>query len=129
MKTYNLSITGSEYTFPVTVDTRQRFISFKGANGVGVFYTDDKDIQKGIESCKLFTEGKITCDQETNEDEDAGDDTPLFEAKEFPEVTDINGAVAVLKSEPYKVHHMKLKTPEAIREQAAICGVTFPNWK
>lgn len=50
------------------------------------------------------------------------------EATPYPEVTDINGAVAILKGEPYKVHHMKLKDPASIMEQAKLNNVSFPNW-
>lgn len=46
----------------------------------------------------------------------------------YPDVTDINGAVSVLKGEPYKVHHMKLQNPTAILEQAKLNNVSFPNW-
>ncbi|MFT3994401.1 MAG: hypothetical protein QM660_08840 [Dysgonomonas sp.] len=46
----------------------------------------------------------------------------------YPDVTDINGAVALLKGEPYKVHHMKLQNPTAILEQAKLNNVSFPNW-
>lgn len=46
----------------------------------------------------------------------------------YPAVTDINGAVAVLKGEPYKVHHMKLLNPASVLEQAKLNNVSFPNW-
>ncbi|NDW19410.1 hypothetical protein D0T53_10890 [Dysgonomonas sp. 216] len=50
------------------------------------------------------------------------------EATPYTEVTDINGAVAILKGDPYKVHHMKLKDPASVMEQAKLNSVSFPNW-
>ena len=50
------------------------------------------------------------------------------EATPFPEVTDINGAVAILKGEPYKINHMKLKDPASVMVQAKLNKVSFPNW-
>lgn len=49
-------------------------------------------------------------------------------ATSYTEVTDINGAVAILKGEPYKVHHMKLKDPVSVMEQAKLNNISFPNW-
>jgi hypothetical protein len=46
----------------------------------------------------------------------------------FPEVTTINQAKEVLHGEPYNVHHMKLRTPDAIMAQAIENSVIFPNW-
>ena len=50
-----------------------------------------------------------------------------FKAKDYTEVTNINQAIAVLKAEPYKVHHMKLKNLEAVMAQAIEHSVNFPN--
>lgn len=50
------------------------------------------------------------------------------EATPFPKVTDINGAVAILKGEPYKINHMKLKDPASVMAQAKLNNVSFPNW-
>lgn len=56
------------------------------------------------------------------------EDSPAVkDVTEYPEVTDINSAVAVLRGEPYNIHHLKLRTPAMIREQAAINKVSFPN--
>jgi hypothetical protein len=46
----------------------------------------------------------------------------------FHEVTTINQAKEVLRGEPYNVHHMKLRTPDAIMAQAIENSVIFPNW-
>lgn len=50
------------------------------------------------------------------------------EVTPFPEVTDINGAVAILKGEPYKVQCTKLKNPASVMAQAKLNKVSFPNW-
>lgn len=51
-----------------------------------------------------------------------------FKLTSFPEVTTINQAKEVLRGEPYNVHHMKLRTPDAIMAQAIEHSVSFPLW-
>jgi hypothetical protein len=63
---------------------------------------------------------------EANPQSDPGIKTDEYDI--IVEVTDINGAAAILRAEPYKVHYTKLRTPEAVREQAALNKVAFPNW-
>lgn len=46
----------------------------------------------------------------------------------FPDVTNAQQAKDVLRGEPYKVEHQKLRGPEQIRKVAESLGVQFPNW-
>jgi len=71
---------------------------------------------------------KTDVDGTGDNDEGKSADTVNNEATPYNDVTDINGAVAILKGEPYKVHHMKLQNPTAILEQAKLNNISFPNW-
>jgi hypothetical protein len=51
-----------------------------------------------------------------------------FKLTSFADVTTVNQAKEILRAEPYNVHHMKLRTPDAIMAQAIEHSVTFPNW-
>lgn len=64
---------------------------------------------------------------EQEAEEDNGPTDPA-EPTLFPDITDINGAIAVLKGDPYKIHHMKLKSLEEVKDQARLNNVEFPNW-
>lgn len=54
-----------------------------------------------------------------------GNEDPITD---YPDVTNINEAVEILRGQPYNVHHMKVRTPAAIQEQAILNKVTFSNW-
>lgn len=56
-----------------------------------------------------------------------GAENSVFNAKEFPEVTTVNAAATILKAEPYRVHHTKVRTPQDIMAQALEKGISFPN--
>lgn len=77
---------------------------------------------------------------ETQGSDDApvgGGDTPGAEGEQggatemtvYPEVTDINGAVKVLRGEPYNIAYQSLRTPEKVMAHAAINNVSFPSLK
>lgn len=51
-----------------------------------------------------------------------------FKFTQFSLVVNFTQAKEVLRAEPYNVHHMKLKTPEAVMAQAKEHSVEFPNW-
>ena len=154
------SLTGTQYTFPVSVGGKVIWVSFKGPQDD--FVTSDEALQKAIEKHPRFTGGQIgVAGQSVNKatpvvkipakkgskapimesaepdaaggnpeiipGETSGDETG-GESVEYPDVADINAAVAVLRGEPYKVHHLSLRTPAAVREQAALNKVAFPNW-
>ena len=51
-----------------------------------------------------------------------------FKWTQFASVVNFTQAKEVLRAEPYNVHHMKLKNPEAVMAQAKAHSVEFPNW-
>jgi hypothetical protein len=55
-------------------------------------------------------------------------DGDVFKTVEFPEVTGIQEAVAILRAAPYNVNHQALRNPSAIMSQAVAHSVSFPNW-
>jgi len=120
-KTYR-SLTGIQYTFPVKVNDKFSWISFSGDQLE--YVTSNKQIQNAIESDTKFKEGLIgVASSESKSDEPK----ESVEPKEFPEVTVLNDAVAVLRGDPYRVHYSKLKSREAVMAIAKELGVSFPN--
>ena len=117
-----ISLTGIQYTFPVEAGGKYVWISFKGNENE--YSTSRKDVQEAIESFRKFKNGEIGLVKEG-----VTENAPpaVLEAVEFPDVTTINDAVAVLKKAPYSVHHTKLKTPDDVINQARDRGVGFPN--
>jgi len=148
MKKVYISKTGTVYAFPVTIKKGDKelhpFIEF--GNDLK-FETSTKAIQDSIEQTDYFKRGRIgllsTLECEEEDKTDAGENTDKgtkntkvqgkqnaqFEPKAYDNVTDINGAVDILKGEPYKINVKSLRTPENIMKQAQACNVTFPNWK
>lgn len=124
-----ISLTGIQYTFPVTVKDKTVWVSFKGSDNS--YVTAKADVQRAIESTDKFKNKVIGLSGEFIEDEDltgkAGQGEPKFEIAEFLDVADINSAVAILSGEPYKVAKSKLKTPDRIKTAMAECSVSFPN--
>jgi len=120
-KTY-ISLTGITYTFPVKVENKVHWVSFSGDQID--FTTSNKQIQDAIEKDPNFTEGRIGI---FSYDKKSDETKPEIDLKEFPDVTDLNEAVAVLRGEPYKVHHSKLKSKDAVLTVAKELGVSFPN--
>jgi len=148
MKKIYISKTGMVYAFPVTIKKGDKelhpFIEF--GNDLK-FETSTKAVQESIEASDYFKRGKIgllsTIESGEDDGTDAGEATNKtaktikpqgkqnteYEPKAFDNVTDIQGAVEVLKAEPYKINVKSLRTPENIMKQAQTCNVTFPNWK
>ena len=117
-----VSLTGIQYTFPVKVKDKYVWISFKGNEND--YTTSNKDIQEAIEGCDKFKSRELGLFGGGKKNvEDGGG----LEPKEFPEVTDPNDAVEILRKAPYGVHHSKIKSPEDIKTQAELCNVSFPN--
>ena len=119
-KTYK-SLTGILYTFPVKTKDRVHWVSLSGDQGD--YATSSKEVQAAIENHPLFLNKKIGADSLKEEK----GEKPAVDPQEFPEVTDLNEAVAVLKGEPYRVHHAKLKSKNAVLAIAQEFGVLFPN--
>jgi len=114
----------AKIVFAVKVGSETKNISF--SNFGGSYSTFDEDVQKAIEDTFYFRTGLIYCSKNqklnTNQNNKSG-----IIPKEYPDVTDLNDAVAVLRGEPYKVHHARLKNKEAILSVAKDVGASFPN--
>ena len=127
--------------FPVVAEGKKKYVMF--SDDKNSFSTSDEKVQEYIENSPHFKRKEITLFKKIGSEKisqvNVDQNSEISEAPEdiviandditpYPDVTDINGAVAVLKGEPYKVHHMKLKNPAAILEQAKLNNVSFPNW-
>lgn len=141
--------------FPIVVDGKKSYAMF--SDDKNSFCCSDEKIQEYIEKSPHFERKEITLFKKIGEEKkvqaetvdpapEGATGTATVVGGEFtsgsenngevinndmiacPDVTDINGAVALLKGEPYKVHHMKLQNPAAILEQAKLNNISFPNW-
>ena len=124
---------GIRFTFPVVVSGKAVWVSLTGDEGE--YETADEAVQAAIEATEKFKSGYITCRSEDAAVQDTPPDTPTGDVKDvktekavFPEVTDLNGAVDILSSDPYRVLKMNLRTPGAIRAAMDRHGVEFPNF-
>lgn len=100
-------------------------ISF--SNFGGSYSTSDAGEQKKIEASWYFKNGHIYL---PDGDKELSDEDPNPGDKSYTSieaVTTIQEARDVLKGEPYYISPQKLNTPNAIRAQAEIAGVSFPN--
>jgi hypothetical protein len=118
--------TSTHLTLPVYVDGKRKYVVFQDEH-YGASVTDEK-LQNAIEATSYFKSGEIKLFEQTGEKEQSNAPVePAFEEKEFPEVTEIQQAVEILKGEPYLVAHQSLRSPENIKKQAEANGVKFPN--
>jgi hypothetical protein len=113
-------------TFPVPYKNGRKFVSFDTTPNELV--VDDPELQEGIEESAYFKEKRIlllgsTLDGKKGEKESAVD----FDPVEYGEVTDINMAAEILRGNPYRIHHSKLKSPESILKEAEGVNASFPN--
>ncbi|MDR1259433.1 MAG: hypothetical protein LBK65_09190 [Tannerellaceae bacterium] len=127
-----ISLKGIQYTFPVAVkkngSEKVVWVSFKGDDND--YVTSDKDIQDAVEASGRFKNKEIGLSDKQTVEEGAGKETEAkFEPAEFKDVTDINGAVAILSNEPYNVDKRSLKTPVGVSSKAKEYNVEFPNLK
>ena len=103
----------------------------------GEFITEDPEIQALVEKRKEFRTGEIKLINTIEEKDDAVvEHVDVIPKKAIvvpdelipvDEVKNINEAKEYLKSKG--VHHMKLRTPEAIKAEAENLKITFPNVK
>jgi hypothetical protein len=117
-----ISLTGIQYTFPVKTKDKMIWVSFGGNQND--YHTSNKEVQEAIEGNEKFLNKQIELFSGKREEKDL--DAPL-EAKEFPEVIDLNDAVKILSANPYRVHHSKIKSAADVKAQAAALNVSFPN--
>lgn len=124
-----VSLTGIQYTFPVIITVKDKekaiWISFKGNEND--YVTANKDVQDAIEATEKFKNKEIGLSGKQVAEEKETVFVSEFDPAEFENVTDINGAVEVLNSEPYKVAKNKLKSPDNIKAAMETCNVSFPN--
>lgn len=120
-----MSSTGTQYTFPVNVAGKVKYLSFNG--NLNDLTTDSKALQDAIEECRRFKSGEIVLLNGQPNKVDTSEEKPdTLPKKEYPEVTDIQGAVHILKTE-YNIAHQSLRSPEGVLKKAEEVGITFPN--
>jgi hypothetical protein len=115
------------FTLPVLLEGRLKYVVFSEEN-YGATVRDEK-IQEAIEASSYFKGGEIKLFRQLTDAVHPKKTKPDFDEKEFPEVTNIQEAVEVLKGEPYKVPQQSLRTPENVMKQAEANNVKFPNLK
>ena len=103
----------------------------------GEFITEDTELQELIEKRPEFRTGEIKLINTVVEKEDAIVEhvdvipkpiaAPDIERIPVEEVKNINEAKEYLRSKG--VHHMKLKSPDAIKAEAEKLNIKFPNVK
>jgi hypothetical protein len=89
----------------------------------------DGKVQAAIEDSRLFREGEIEIVGEEKGCVEGVAPLPSGPDTAYNGVRDINGAVEILKGDPYLVPAVALRTPEMVRKQAKLKGVSFPNWE
>lgn len=108
-------------------------VAFSGTtDGGSMFYTDDKEVQKALESHykygKLFKEDKTFNDApeptETKQPEPAEDAAAADDNVKTISVSDIEEAKNYL-SERFGISRTKLRSEKAIKEAAAENGIEF----
>ena len=127
-------------SFTVTRENGWEYqVEFKHNNthGKGEFITEDPEIQALVEKRKEFRTGEIKLINTIVEKEDAIVEhvdvipkpiaAPDIERIPVEEVKNINEAKEYLRSKG--VHHMKLKSPDAIKAEAEKLNIKFPNVK
>lgn len=131
-KTY-ISSLGVQLTFPVKIKESKKFISLTKNND---YSTSNVELQKAIEMSKAYKSGQIILIKGTPEvveeemddvtgESDSDQDQPGFsEPTVYEDVTDIQGAIMVLKG--LGVSHQSLRNPEAITKKAKEMNVSFP---
>ena len=114
-------------------------VEFKHNNTLrkGEFITEDTELQELIEKRPEFRKGEIKLINTIVEKEDAIVEQvdvipkpiviPDIERLPVEEVKNINEAKEYLRNKG--VHHMKLKTPDAIKAEAEKLNINFPNVK
>ena len=114
-------------------------VEFKHNNTLrkGEFITEDAELQELIEKRPEFRKGEIKLINTIVEKEDAIVEQvdvipkpiviPDIERLPVEEVKNINEAKEYLRNKG--VHHMKLKTPDAIKAEAEKLNINFPNVK
>ncbi|MDR0768711.1 MAG: hypothetical protein LBE71_02225 [Dysgonamonadaceae bacterium] len=117
--------TTTHLALPVYVDGKLNYAVFSEED-YGISVTDEK-MQKAIEDTPYFKNGKIKLFEEIGEEEHPKAASQKY--IEFPEVTQIQQAVDILKGEPFNIPHQSLRNPDHVKKHADANGVKFPNLK
>lgn len=125
-ETYKIyrSTTGVEYNFYAKVDGKERFTSMNqpGAS----LMVRDMELAKGIENSHAFKSGKIALESIVGDVGGAGE-VPVT-LKEYPDVTNMGDAVAVLMNE-YGVAEADIPLKKDVFAKAEELGVSFPKYR
>jgi len=113
----------AKIVFAVNVGDSVKNISF--SNFGGSFSSFDEKEQDAIERSYYFKKGLIFLSEKANQSKKF--EEKKLDSKEYPEITDLNDAVSILRGDPYKIHYSKLKNKDAIFSIANDVGVSFPN--
>jgi len=117
----------SKIVFSIKVENSVKNISF--SNFGGSYSTSNKEEQEAIEKSYYYKTGLIYLSGDFKSEKIPDIKKSDIEPVEYPEVSDLNDAVSILRAKPYNVHHTKLKNREAILSVAKDIGVSFPNLK
>ena len=98
------------------------------------YTTSNEEEQHMIECCDKWFKGIIVLVEQWQEqgEEPAvakAEDTAVIDQNTYPEVTNMQGAIKVLVSDPYNVSLTELQNKVAVKGAALKIGVNFPNWK
>ena len=125
-ETYKIyrSTTGVEYNFYAKVDGKEQFISMNqpGAS----LMVRDMELAKGIENSHAFKSGKIALESIVGDVAEAGE-VPVT-LKEYPDVTNMGDAVAVLMND-YGVAEADIPLKKDVFAKAEELGVSFPKYR
>ena len=118
------SATGVEYNFYVSVAGKSRFVSLDSPGATLI--VRDMELAKAIEKSDTYRSGKIVLDSVVGDIEEAGETTP--ELKEYPDVTNMGDAVAVLMND-YGVAEADIPLKKDVFAKAEELGVSFPKYR
>lgn len=133
IKVYNTRYT--RYTISVKVSGRTKYIDFttkyKSHTGklIGVYKTDNEEIQKQIESRSDFGDYKtggiwlVETIHDKKDKEVSVDEKPV----EVLEVKTISDVIAMLSKEPYNVKPITINTATKALKKAKEFNLEFPN--
>ena len=130
MKVYVIESVRNSISFYVEVgDTKRELVKFTGdGNGYVGYSTSNKKIIKGIENSDLFKNGEIKLVSSIEESNDNlnSENGNQGDLKEYPEVTNLQEAKELLRSE-YNIPHQSLGSQDNILKKAIEVGASFPN--
>jgi hypothetical protein len=126
----------SKLSFTKKVNGKRVVVNFEngGGNGnikYGTYVTAKEDVQKAIESHKMFGKKGTSHIFLLSESEIKSEKAPEVEVplKEIPSVENVKDAVDVLTGEPYNLKAASVNTKAKAESKAKELGLSFPNLK